>query len=38
MSEAAPQATPSQSANMLLAAAKRLGTSVLPFVVVILIW
>src|SRR6202790_3524437 len=38
MSEAAPQAAPSQSANRLLAAAKRLGTSVLPFVVVILIW
>src|SRR3984893_16245244 len=38
MSEAAPQAASSQSANRLLAAAKRLGASGLPFVVVILIW
>ena len=38
MSEAAPQAGPPPFANMVFAAAKRLGMSVLPFVVVILIW
>src|SRR5580704_17651574 len=37
MSETAPQAAP-PLATLLLAAAKRLGMSVLPFVVVILIW
>jgi len=37
MSETAPHAAP-PLATLLLAAAKRLGTSVLPFVVVILIW
>src|SRR5471030_1430634 len=38
MSEAAPQAGLSPLAVTLLAAAKRVGSSVLPFVVVILIW
>ena len=38
MTETAPQAGSPPLATMLLAAAKRLGTSVLPFVVVILIW
>ena len=38
MSDAAPQAVPSPQPNRLLSAAKRLGTSVLPFVVVILVW
>src|ERR1700679_1027163 len=38
MSENAPQAGPPPMAMLLLAAARRLGRSVLPFVVVILIW
>src|SRR6202050_154928 len=38
MSETASQAVPASRENRLLAAAKRLGMSVLPFVVVILIW
>ena len=38
MSETASQAAPSNAANALFAAAKRLGMSVLPFVVVILLW
>src|SRR5471032_2802426 len=38
MSETAPRAGPPPLATMLLAGAKRLGMSVLPFVVVILIW
>src|SRR3984957_14078748 len=38
MSENAPQAGPPPMAMLLLAAARRLGMSVLPFVVVILIW
>src|SRR6202789_559452 len=38
MSENAPQAGPPPMAMLLLAAARRLGVSVLPFVVVILIW
>src|SRR5580693_6904545 len=37
MSETAPQAAP-PLATLLLAAARRLGMSVLPFVVVILLW
>src|SRR5580658_10960728 len=38
MSENAPQAGPPPMAMLLLAAARRLWSSVLPFVVVILIW
>src|ERR1700722_515827 len=38
MSETAPQAGPPPMAMLLLAVARRLGMSVLPFVVVILIW
>ncbi|MGA7999654.1 MAG: hypothetical protein WCA28_32725, partial [Bradyrhizobium sp.] len=38
MSDAAPQTLASPQPNRLLAAARRLGTSVLPFVVVILVW
>jgi NitT/TauT family transport system permease protein len=38
MSETAPQAGLSPRAIALLAAAKRVGSSVLPFVVVILLW
>ena len=38
MSETASQAGSPHLATMMVAAAKRLGTSVLPFVVVILIW
>ena len=38
MSDAAPHIVTSPPENRLLAAAKRLGTSVLPFVVVILVW
>jgi NitT/TauT family transport system permease protein len=38
MSETASQAAPASAANALFAAAKRLGMSVLPFVVVILLW
>jgi NitT/TauT family transport system permease protein len=38
MNETAPQAGSPPLAAMLLAGAKRLGTSVLPFVVVILLW
>ena len=38
MSDAAPPTAPSSQPNRLFAAAKRLGTSVLPFVVVILVW
>jgi ABC-type nitrate/sulfonate/bicarbonate transport system permease component len=38
MSDAAPQIVASSQPSRLFAAAKRLGTSVLPFVVVILVW
>src|ERR1700738_2300407 len=38
MSETAPQTGASRPATWLLATMKRLGSSVLPFVVVILIW
>jgi len=38
MSDAAPRARPSPLAMMLLAGVKRLGSSALPFVVVILLW
>ena len=38
MSATAPQAGSPAPATMLLEAMKRLGSSVLPFVVVILIW
>src|SRR3979409_2723107 len=38
MSDAAPRAGPSPLAMMLLAGTKRLGSSALPFVVVILLW
>src|ERR1700761_8235003 len=38
MSETASQAVATPAANALFAAAKRLGMSVLPFVVVILLW
>jgi hypothetical protein len=38
MSETAPQAGSSPLANMVFATIKRLGSSVLPFVVVILLW
>jgi NitT/TauT family transport system permease protein len=38
MSDATPPAVASPRENRLFAAAKRLGTSVLPFVVVILVW
>src|SRR6202051_5365193 len=38
MSETAPQAGSSRWATLLLATMKRLGSSVLPFVVVILVW
>jgi ABC-type nitrate/sulfonate/bicarbonate transport system permease component len=38
MSDAAPRVVASPQPNWLLSAARRLGTSVLPFVVVILIW
>lgn len=38
MSDAAPRAGSSPLAMMLLAGAKRLGSSALPFVVVILLW
>jgi ABC-type nitrate/sulfonate/bicarbonate transport system permease component len=38
MSDGAPQPAPSRLATVLFGAAKRLGTSALPFVVVILLW
>src|SRR5882757_5551347 len=38
MSEAAPQSGPPPLATMLLSAVKRVGSSALPFVVVILLW
>ena len=38
MNDSAPQPVPSPFATMLFTTAKRLGTSVLPFVVVILLW
>ena len=38
MNEAAPQAGPPPLATLLLAALRRLGLSILPFVAVILVW